>query len=73
MFMSTPKCECALRWKVLGHTMKVAEVIVVGGGESKLGWKALAPLIYVPLRLGLGWVTEEPTWWQACHLTEESP
>lgn len=73
MFMSTPKWECAVRWRVLGHTMKVAEGMVVGGGESKLGWKALAPLIYVPLGLGLGWVTEEPTWWQACHLTEESP
>lgn len=35
--MSTPKCECAVWWKVLGGIVKMTEMIVVVYEELMLG------------------------------------
>lgn len=35
--MSTPKCECAIWWKVLGGIVKMTEMIVVVYEELMLG------------------------------------
>lgn len=69
--MSTLKCECSVRWRAF---WKATEVLVVGGEELLLEWKALAAPIYVPPGTGIRVeLKEKIRRWKAYPLPEESP
>lgn len=55
--MSSPKCEYAVRWRILGGTVDMPEVTMVVGEELLSGCKPLAPLTYFSTGAGItvGW------------------